>query len=120
MEIDWKRRLLEAIDRDPRKDRAISLAAKLGPNFVGQLRNSNKEPGIEKVLKLAAEVNLSLSELFLGKVISREDEEFLCLLLQAHPELQRSVLTILQRDSAPAKAPSPDAGSAVKHSSKAQ
>lgn len=77
---DWRERLIAAVDADPRSDRAISLAAKLGPNFVNELRNTEKEPGIKKVLKLANELGVSLAQLFLGGDITPEDEEFLDLL----------------------------------------
>lgn len=95
----WRDRLLEAVDKDGRSDRAISLAAKLGPNFVNELRNSTKEPGVEKVLKLAAELKLSRSALFSGFDLSVEDEELLALFLDLSPE-SRDSLTALARQLA--------------------
>jgi hypothetical protein len=69
MSDDWKTLLLDAIDADPRKDRAISLAAGLGPNFVGQLRGSKtakgKRPNVENLRKLAREVGLDASSIML-------------------------------------------------------
>lgn len=87
---DWRDRLLEAVDRDGRSDRAISHAAKLGPNFVNELRNTDKEPGIKKVLKLAAELKLSTTYLFLGSELTPEDEE-LIRLLKSTSEAEQSV-----------------------------
>ncbi|MHA6684464.1 hypothetical protein [Mesorhizobium sp. A556] len=73
MEADWKDRLFKAIDADGRSDRAISLAAKLGANFIGQMRGSAtkppKEPSVHHVLKLAGELGLSPVELFAGTKI---------------------------------------------------
>jgi transcriptional regulator with XRE-family HTH domain len=66
MDETWKVRLLKAVDDDPRSDRAISLATKLGVNTVNELRNTDKSPSIEKVLRLSEELNLSLGYLFLG------------------------------------------------------
>lgn len=58
MEDGWRERLLKAIDEDGRSDRAISLAAGLGPNFISQMRGTKtaapKKPNIEYVRKLAA------------------------------------------------------------------
>lgn len=57
MNEDWRTRLLKAIDEDGRSDRAISLAANLGPNFVSQMRGTKsaapKKPNIEYVQRLA-------------------------------------------------------------------
>lgn len=57
MHEGWKDRLLQAIDADGRSDRAISLAAGLGPNFISQMRGTTtaapKKPNIEYVRKLA-------------------------------------------------------------------
>ena len=84
MQENWKTRLLQAVDNDGRSDRAISLAANLGVNFVNELRNTSKEPSIEKVLRLAAELQLSVSYLFLGRDLSKDDEDLL-LVLQSLP-----------------------------------
>lgn len=65
MENGWRDRLLAAIDEDERSDRAISLAAGLGPNFISQMRGTKaaapKKPNIEYVRKLAAVLNRDLS-----------------------------------------------------------
>jgi len=57
MSEDWKTRLLKAIDEDDRSDRAISLAANLGPNFISQMRGTNsasaKKPNIAYVQRIA-------------------------------------------------------------------
>jgi hypothetical protein len=58
---DWVNRLLLAAEKDGRSDRAISLAAGLGPNFLNELRNLNKAPTVPKVVALANELNVSLS-----------------------------------------------------------
>ncbi len=92
---DWRARLLAAIDADGRSDRAISLAAGLSPNFVHQMRGGI-EPGVKKVLRLAAEVKISLAELFYGRDFTHEDEQFLALLQSASEEERRSLLALLR------------------------
>lgn len=72
MKENWKTRLLRAVDEDPRSDRAISLATGLGVNTVNELRNTDKSPSIDKVLKLSEELGLSLSYLFWGAEEDRE------------------------------------------------
>ena len=67
MKDGWKERLLKAIDEDGRSDRAISLAAGLGPNFISQMRGTKaagpKKPNIEYVRKLVAELGKDLSSI---------------------------------------------------------
>lgn len=57
MSETWRDRLLKAIDEDERSDRAISLAAGLGPNFISQMRGTKsaapKKPNIAYVQKIA-------------------------------------------------------------------
>lgn len=67
MNDGWKQRLLKAIDEDGRSDRAISLAAGLGPNFISQMRGTKaagpKKPNIEYVRKLADALGKDLSSI---------------------------------------------------------
>lgn len=91
----WRERLLAAIEADGRPHRTISLAAKLGPNFVSELHHTVKDPRIQNVLKLAAELNMSLSYLFLGTDATPEDEELLKI-LHGNPDLRRHLVSLLQ------------------------
>ncbi len=67
MKDGWKERLLKAIDADGRSDRAISLAAGLGPNFISQMRGTKgagpKKPNIEYVRKIASALGKELSSI---------------------------------------------------------
>ena len=90
----WKHRLLKAVDADSRSDRAISMAAKLGPNFVNELRNTDKEPGADKLMRLIAELGVSASEILLDVEITPEDEEYLRL-LKSLPESERALYMAL-------------------------
>ena len=96
MMSDWKERLIAAVDADGRSDRAISLAAKLGPNFVNELRNTDKEPSLKRILKLATELRLSTTFLFLGNELTPEDEEFIKLLRES-PEPERDAFLAILR-----------------------
>lgn len=97
---DWRERLITAVDADSRSDRAISLAAKLGPNFVNQLRNNAKEPGIKSILKLAGELGVSTTYLFLGSDLTPRDEEYIAL-LKAWPEAERDAFLAILRVRSP-------------------
>lgn len=52
MKNGWFERLIEAIEADPRAPRAISLAARCGPNYVQQMMKDGKEPGADRLARL--------------------------------------------------------------------
>jgi transcriptional regulator with XRE-family HTH domain len=94
---DWRTRLIQAVDADGRSDRAISEASGLGVNFVNELRKGEKEPGVNKVIKLAATLNLSLGFVFNGAEISARDEADLKVFLSLSPENRQSILSLARQ-----------------------
>jgi len=83
----WRVRLLAAIKTDGRSDRAISLAAGLGPNFIGQMRgtatSAPKNPSIENVAALALALKIPLASI----IVEAEDQLRAALLaFGVHPE----------------------------------
>jgi len=76
---NWRDRVLRAVGEDGRSDRAISLAARLGENFVNELRNTDKSPSVDKLLQLAAELKLSATYMFTGVHGDLIDEQLLAL-----------------------------------------
>lgn len=94
---DWRSRLIAAADKDPRSDRAISLAAKLGPNFVNELRNGAKQSTVVKVLALARELNLSAGHVFSGSPLTADDEADLQVFLSLSPESRQAILALARR-----------------------
>lgn len=92
----WRERLIAAADADPRSDRAISLDANLGENFVNQLRSGETEPRVKHVLRLAETLNVSLTHLFIGLDTTPEDEEMLELLRNASESDRTDILAILR------------------------
>jgi transcriptional regulator with XRE-family HTH domain len=95
MTDNWKERLLAAIDADGRSARAISMAADLGPNFVTQFREG-REPGVKQVIKLADVLGVSLTYLFLGADLTKQEEEVIRLLRDLSPEGRGAVLQLLR------------------------
>lgn len=108
---EWRGRLLDAVKADGRSDRAISLTAGLGPNFVNELRNQTKEPGVNKVVRLAHTLGLSLSFVFSGADLSAQVEADLALFLSLSPASRKAILDLAQQlitdERAPEGAPAP-------------
>ena len=94
---DWRTRLIQAVDADGRSDRAISEAAGLGVNFVNELRKGEKEPGVNKVLRLADTLQLSLGYVFSGTEISAHDEADLQVFLALSSENRQSILNLARQ-----------------------
>lgn len=94
---EWRTRLIQAVDADGRSDRAISEASGLGVNFVNELRRGEKEPGVNKVLKLAGTLHLSLGYVFNGSEISARDEADLKLFLSLSPDSRQAILDLARQ-----------------------
>lgn len=52
MDDEWFDRILEAVQRDGRDMKAISLDANLGENYVQQMVSKRKKPRIDTLIKL--------------------------------------------------------------------
>lgn len=98
MSEEWRKRLLAAIDATGRSDRQISLAARLGVNAVNELRTTPKTPSVDKVIKIADAVGVSLSYVFLGLETTQETEQFLKLLASAPASKRQAVQELLRAD----------------------
>lgn len=94
--MDWRQRLLDAATKTGRSDRAISRAARLGPNALNEIRNTDKEPRVDRVLKLIEEIGVSRSHVFLGIELSPDVEEIIQLLEGASPAIRQGFATLLR------------------------
>ena len=100
MRDDWKKRLLDAIDSDGRSGRSISAKLKLGPNTISELRNTEKTPSFDKVLKLIDEIGASRSYIILGYDIGPEEEELLSVLAELGPGALSAALELVRARAA--------------------
>lgn len=98
----WRGRLRSAVEASGKSQRAISIAAGLGPGYVNSLFKEGKDPTIENLIKVCEVVGASLSFVLYGIEMSRQTEETLRL-LQAAPEDEREAwLALLRRRHGPA------------------
>lgn len=97
MEDGWLDRLREAIEADGRSPRSISLAARLGPNYVREMLDGGKVPGIDKLLSICRELKVSATFILTGAHVSADGEEMLSLLRQLRPQQQQTLLDLARQ-----------------------
>ena len=100
----WRDRLVKAIERDGRTPRAISLEAKLGPNYLTQMLLRGTAPTTPALISLCKVLGISLTSLFTGSDMTPEDEELLRL-TAGLPEEQKILLIEMARQLRAAERP---------------
>ena len=93
----WLKRIDEAIKADGRKPRTISKAAGFGPNYVGEMFTKGKVPGIDRLLALCAELNVSATYVLTGSDVSPESEEVLSILASLPADQQKTFLQLARQ-----------------------
>lgn len=106
MEKGWYDRLVEAIKGDGRSERAISLEAKCGPNYVQQMISGGKRPTVDKLMALLDVLGEAKAfEILTGQKLVDEDLEFIRLSAGLDPAQKRAALaffqTLLERQGTP-------------------
>ncbi|CUX19954.1 MULTISPECIES: hypothetical protein [Agrobacterium tumefaciens complex] len=106
MEKGWYDRLVEAIKADGRSERAISLEAKCGPNYVQQMISDGKRPTVDKLMSLLDVLGEAKAfEILTGQKLADEDLEFIRLSAGLDPAQKRAALaffqTLLERQDTP-------------------
>lgn len=97
MEDGWIQRLWVAVERDGRSARAISLAAKLGPNYLNQTRIRGTYPVSDKLASLLDVLGPEAAlYVMTGLEISAEDQAFLKLLSQYGPEDKKAARAVIE------------------------
>lgn len=92
----WRHRLRAAVDGAGKSQRAVSLAAGLGPGYVNSLFNEEKDPTIQNLIKVCRALGVSLSYVLYGYEMSGETEEILRLLQDADAEERDAFLKLLR------------------------
>lgn len=73
----WRQRLQQAVDRDGRSLRAISLAAGLPETALWEVLNTDKVPGIDRLQAICEALKVSISYILEGIELSPESERLL-------------------------------------------
>lgn len=108
---NWRDRLIEAINKDGRSYRALSLEAGLGPNYVNQLLAPNSRgPTASALIKLLAVLKVSPTYIISGSPLTPEHEELLYLATRLSPQGRSNLIEFLrsQINAGPSPAPPAD------------
>lgn len=87
-EAGWRQRLSEAVEKSGRSERAISLAAGCGHGYLNSILNTEKDPTLPRLVKICAELKVSLTYIVLG-IEQTPTQERLLMLLSELPEAQQ-------------------------------
>jgi len=97
MKDGWRQRLSAAAKADGRSLRAISLASRLGANYLSELLTKGKEPSVSKLLALCEQLNVSATFILTGTEVSAESEEMLSILASLPAEQQATILALARQ-----------------------
>lgn len=96
MRDGWRKRVVEAIEKDGRSQRKLAEAASVSSSFINELITLDKEPSADKLLRVIHALKLSVTYVFTGVELSAEVEEF-AQLLDKVPEAEREPLLKMLR-----------------------
>jgi hypothetical protein len=108
MNEEWFDRFRQAIERDGRPLRQISLAAGRGVNYVQQTLRDGKEMSANKLMGILAVLGSGAALYVLtGREMNADDEEAFSVILSVDPALRASALRFLRdlkdREDGPAQ-----------------
>lgn len=97
MKEGWRERLVRAIEEDGRDMKAISLAAKCGPNYVQQIVTNGKAPGADRLVRLLQVLGRPASlHIILGAELTPEDEALVQAVSTLSPDQKATALAFFQ------------------------
>jgi transcriptional regulator with XRE-family HTH domain len=90
----WRDRLRMTLDDSGKSMRAVSLAAGLSENYLHSVLGEGKEPSIDRLMKIADTLNISLSWLLYGIEIGPQEERLLRLYARLPEQQRRAILDL--------------------------
>ena len=112
MADDWYSRLVSAIRADGRDMRALSLAAKCGPNYIQQMIKDGKRPTVDKLMSILDVLGEAKTfEILTGAQLTAEDLEFVRLTSSLDGDAKRAALSFFQALQAKQDSSGPQSGS---------
>jgi transcriptional regulator with XRE-family HTH domain len=94
----WRQRLRAAIDRDGRSMRDVSLAAGLSHGYVHGILQDDKEPTLDRFLKVCETLGVSATHILVGSEVTPATERIVEA-LEKEPAMRDAILALLRRTS---------------------
>lgn len=91
----WRVRLDAAIEASEGSLRTVSLKAGLSPGYVHGILRDNKEPTLDRFIRICQAAGVSATYVLLGADVSPETEEIIRA-LEDHPERRGAILSLLK------------------------
>jgi transcriptional regulator with XRE-family HTH domain len=94
MTTQWRDRIRTTLEKSGKSMRAVSIAAGLGENYLHSVLGEGKEPSIDRLLKIADTLNISLAWLLYGIDIGPQEERLLRLYAKLPEQQRRAILDL--------------------------
>lgn len=94
----WRIRIETAVSKDKRSLRDISLAAGLSHGYLHGILRDDKEPTLDRFIRICAELDVSLAYALMGLDINPETESIVSA-LEGDAQTRSAVLSILKRNA---------------------
>jgi ribonucleoside-diphosphate reductase alpha chain len=92
--MDWRARIESAIKADGRSLREISLAADVSHGYLHGILRDNKEPTLDRFLRICAAMHVSAVYVLTGLEMNQETEAIVRQ-LQADAKARKAIFAIL-------------------------
>ena len=98
MAATWRDRLREAFERSGLSAREVSIRAGQSPNYLPSILKAGQSPSIDKFIRLADVLNVSITWLVLGTELGPEQERFLRAYSKLSPKQRQAILDLADPD----------------------
>jgi transcriptional regulator with XRE-family HTH domain len=91
---DWRIRLEQALKDSGRSGNAVSVEAGCAPNYLHGVLSKNKEPTLDRFLRICRALNVSPTYVLTGSRISPGTEAVVTA-LESYPEKRAAILALI-------------------------
>ena len=91
----WRERLEAAIESSGQSLRDVSLRAGVSPGYLHGILRDDKEPTLDRFIRICQAAGVSASFILMGANVSPETEEIIKA-LEHHPERRGALLSLLK------------------------
>lgn len=90
----WRGRLEQALETNKRSARSVSLAMGRGPGYIYSVLRTPNKPGLENLIAICDELQISILWLLFGVDMNKESEELLRIFSTLDKDQRQQFLTL--------------------------